>query len=40
VRIFQRKRVATARVANATLMTRDQRILEYAGRGHLTAITA
>ena len=32
--------VATARVANATLMTRDQRILEYAGRGHLTAITA
>jgi len=32
--------VATARVANATLMTRDRRILEYAGRGHLTAITA
>ena len=31
--------VATARVANATLMTCDQRILEYAGRGHLTAIT-
>ena len=29
--------VATARVANATLMTRDQRILEYAARGHLTA---
>ena len=32
--------VATARVANATLMTRDQRILDYAGRGHLTAIAA
>jgi PIN domain nuclease of toxin-antitoxin system len=31
--------VATARVANATLMTRDQRILDYAARGHLTAIT-
>jgi len=27
-------------VANAALMTRDPRILEYAGRGHLTAITA
>ncbi len=32
--------VATARVANATLMTRDRRILDYAGRGHLTAIAA
>jgi len=32
--------VATARVANATLMTRDQRILDYAARGHLSAITA
>jgi PIN domain nuclease of toxin-antitoxin system len=32
--------VATARVANATLMTRDRRILDYATRGHLTAITA
>jgi PIN domain nuclease of toxin-antitoxin system len=32
--------VATARVANATLMTRDRRILDYAARGHLTAITA
>ncbi|MBV8089681.1 MAG: type II toxin-antitoxin system VapC family toxin [Alphaproteobacteria bacterium] len=32
--------VATARVANATLMTRDQRILDYAARGHLTAIAA
>ena len=32
--------VATARVANATLMTRDQRILDYAARGHLTAINA
>jgi PIN domain nuclease of toxin-antitoxin system len=32
--------VATARVANATLMTRDRRILDYAGRGHLTAIVA
>jgi hypothetical protein len=30
--------VATARVANATLMTRDRRILDYAARGHLTAI--
>jgi PIN domain nuclease of toxin-antitoxin system len=29
--------VATARVANATL-TRDRRILDYAARGHLTAI--
>jgi PIN domain nuclease of toxin-antitoxin system len=32
--------VATARVANATLMTRDRRILDYASRGHLTAIAA
>ena len=32
--------VATARVANATLMTHDRRILDYAARGHLTAITA
>ncbi len=32
--------VATVRVANATLITRDRRILDYAARGHLTAITA
>ena len=32
--------VATARVVNATLMTRDQRILDYASHGHLTAIAA
>jgi PIN domain nuclease of toxin-antitoxin system len=32
--------VATARVTNATLMTRDRRILDYAGRGHLTVIAA
>ena len=32
--------VATARVANATLITRDRRILDYAARGHLTAIAA
>ena len=32
--------VATARVAKATLMTRDQRILDYAARGHLAAIAA
>ncbi|MGH7065339.1 MAG: type II toxin-antitoxin system VapC family toxin [Stellaceae bacterium] len=32
--------VATARVANAALMTRDRRILDYAARGHLTAIAA
>ena len=32
--------VATARVANAALMARDQRILDYAARGHLTAIAA
>ena len=30
--------VATARVASATLMTRDRRILDYAARGHLAAI--
>jgi PIN domain nuclease of toxin-antitoxin system len=30
--------VATARVTNATLITRDRRILDYAARGHLTAI--
>ena len=30
--------VATARVTNAALMTRDRRILDYAARGHLTAI--
>jgi PIN domain nuclease of toxin-antitoxin system len=32
--------VATARVANASLMTRDRRILDYAARGHLSAIAA
>jgi PIN domain nuclease of toxin-antitoxin system len=32
--------VATARAANATLMTRDRRILDYAARGHLAAIAA
>jgi PIN domain nuclease of toxin-antitoxin system len=32
--------VATARVTNATLMTRNRRILDYAARGHLTAIAA
>ena len=32
--------VATARVSNSALMTRDQRILDYAARGHLAAITA
>jgi PIN domain nuclease of toxin-antitoxin system len=32
--------VATARVANAALMTRDQRILDYAARGHLAAVAA
>lgn len=32
--------VATARVANATLMTRDRRILDYAARGHLRAMSA
>ena len=30
--------VATARVTNAVLMTRDRRILEYAAGGHLSAI--
>ena len=32
--------VATARVTNAILITRDQQILDYAARGHLTAIAA
>jgi PIN domain nuclease of toxin-antitoxin system len=32
--------VATARVTGAALMTRDRRILDYAARGHLTAIPA
>jgi PIN domain nuclease of toxin-antitoxin system len=32
--------VATARVANATLMTRDRRILDFAARGHLAAVAA
>jgi len=32
--------VATARVANATLMTRDRRILDYAACGHLAAVAA
>ena len=32
--------VATARVTNAVLMTRDRRILDYAARGHLTAVAA
>jgi PIN domain nuclease of toxin-antitoxin system len=32
--------VATARVINAILMTRDRRILDYAAEGHLTAIPA
>jgi PIN domain nuclease of toxin-antitoxin system len=32
--------VATARVIGATLMTRDRRILDYATRGHLTAVAA
>jgi PIN domain nuclease of toxin-antitoxin system len=32
--------VATARVANATLMTRDRRILDYAARGYLAAVAA
>jgi PIN domain nuclease of toxin-antitoxin system len=30
--------VATARVTNAVLMTRDRRILDYAAQGHLTAV--
>jgi PIN domain nuclease of toxin-antitoxin system len=32
--------VATARVTNATLMTRDRRILEYAENGNVTARAA
>jgi PIN domain nuclease of toxin-antitoxin system len=32
--------VATARVTGAALMTRDQQILDYAARGHLTVIAA
>jgi len=32
--------VATARVTSAALMTRDRQILDYAARGHLTAIAA
>jgi PIN domain nuclease of toxin-antitoxin system len=32
--------VATARVTNAVLMTRDRRILDYAAQGHLTAVAA
>jgi PIN domain nuclease of toxin-antitoxin system len=32
--------VATARVTNTTLMTRDRRILDYAARGHLAAVSA
>jgi PIN domain nuclease of toxin-antitoxin system len=32
--------VATARITNARLMTRDRRILDYAARGHLSAIAA
>jgi PIN domain nuclease of toxin-antitoxin system len=32
--------VATARVTDAKLMTRDRRILDYAARGHLTALPA
>jgi PIN domain nuclease of toxin-antitoxin system len=32
--------VATARVVDAALMTRDRRILDYAESGHLTAIAA
>jgi prevent-host-death family protein len=32
--------VATARVVNAALMTRDRQILDYAARGHLPAIAA
>ena len=31
--------VATARVTGAALLTRDRRILDYAARGHLTAVT-
>lgn len=32
--------VATARITGAALMTRDRQILDYASRGHLTAIAA
>jgi PIN domain nuclease of toxin-antitoxin system len=32
--------VATARVTGAILMTRDRKILDYAGHGHLRAIAA
>ena len=32
--------VATARVTNATLMSRDRRILDYAAGGHVTAVAA
>jgi PIN domain nuclease of toxin-antitoxin system len=32
--------VATARVTNAQLMTRDHRILDYAARGHVEAVAA
>jgi PIN domain nuclease of toxin-antitoxin system len=32
--------VATSRVTDARLMTRDRRILEYAARGHLRALPA
>jgi PIN domain nuclease of toxin-antitoxin system len=32
--------VATARVTNATLVTRDRQILDYAARGHLTVLPA
>lgn len=32
--------VATARVTGAVLMTRDRQILDFAARGHLTAIAA
>lgn len=32
--------VATARISNAKLMTRDRQILDYAARGHLTAVPA
>jgi PIN domain nuclease of toxin-antitoxin system len=32
--------VATARVIGATLLTRDQRILDYAAAGHVNAVAA
>jgi PIN domain nuclease of toxin-antitoxin system len=32
--------VATARVTNATLMSRDRRILDYAAGGHVTVVAA